>query len=297
MEKPFFTDEQINLAKRTFLSEFSDNDKATFIALCERTQLDPFAKEIYATRRFVKNPSTGVREPVLVPVTGIGGFRKIAHRSNEHAATGLVYFSPDAEAVEAGIWFEAWTRKEFPFAAKVNVWKRGETIPTTAVVTWDSYAQRDEKGYVVGFWAAKPDVMLGKVAEAVVLRKAFSPFCEGLYLAEEVGFAGMEAVQAGAEVAPVTEKNPRDPKVEPSTEAATAVREQSLRDLKTLIGGSRERMNAARSIFQRRKNLMPGQELDDLHEDVIMSALRRRKEFLKALERECRLLAVRQSAA
>jgi len=51
---PFLSEEEIALLKRTVLSKFPEDEQMTFIRICERTKLDPFSKQIHATKRYTK---------------------------------------------------------------------------------------------------------------------------------------------------------------------------------------------------------------------------------------------------
>ena len=57
----------------------------------------------------------------------------------------------------------------------------------TASALWMSYYPGDTQGYM---WRRFPLLMLGKVAEALALRKAFLAQLSGLYIAEEMAQAG-----------------------------------------------------------------------------------------------------------
>jgi hypothetical protein len=67
--------------------------------------------------------------------------------------------------------------------------RAGFPEPLYAVAHWHSYVQRDREGHPTRFWAAMPEVMLAKVAEALALRKAFPLELGGIHSAEELAHA------------------------------------------------------------------------------------------------------------
>lgn len=267
MSENYFTPEQVAIAKATFLSPFTPDEQSGFLALCERVQLDPFANEIYPV----------ARKDRLVPVTGIGGFRKIAHRSGEHDATEAVLFAASAEAVKANQWFEVWTEQGNPFAAKCAVWKRGSLHPTVAVVRWDCYNQGK------GLWLTKPDMMMAKVAEAVALRKAFSGL-NNLYVVEEIpedhgSVSGDESARSVSNTPVKSSERPAQPSV------------PLLDQLLDIVGNDPVRKAAALRVLERRKSLQPGQTFADLSEDMLQRILAKRNIFAAAIEKQLSVAA------
>jgi phage recombination protein Bet len=147
--------EQVKLIKATIAKGATDDELSLFLEICNRRQLDPFARQIY----FVKGVGT---------VTSIDGLRVNAERSKSYVPSDTTYqydkggnllsATVSAKKQVAGVWH---TISETAFLAE---FKQGSPI-----------------------WNRMPHVMLAKCAEARLLRRGWPEDTSGLYTQEEMG--------------------------------------------------------------------------------------------------------------
>jgi len=157
------------LVARTVAKGCSSDELSLFGAICKRTGLDPFARQIYAIKR----------GGVMTTQVSIDGARLVAQRSGEYAGqVGPFWCGAD------GVWVDVWLAKTPPLAAKVGVHRRGFEQTLFAVAIWSEYAQTQGN-----MWAKFPSVMLAKCAEMIALRRAFPAELSGLYSTEEMSQA------------------------------------------------------------------------------------------------------------
>lgn len=161
-------DKQIAALKQLGLASAPSGDLQVFLHFCQRTGLDPFARQIYMIARGGK----------FTIQSSIDGLRIVAQRSGNYGGqTAAEWCGAD------GVWKDVWLEKTPPLAAKIGVFYKDAPNATYAVAKWDSYAQSSP------IWSKMPDLMLAKCAEALALRKAFPNDLSGIYTGDEMGQA------------------------------------------------------------------------------------------------------------
>lgn len=184
---------------------------AQFLHVCQRTGLDPWARQIYIR---VQSGRANMQ-------TSIDGLRLVAQRA-AHADGHRLSYQPTEWCGPDGAWRDVWLADEPPAAARLTVTIGDAAYPAAA--RWAEY------GSDRGMWRRMPSLMLGKVCEALALRRACPADLSGLYTADEMAQADSPAPAA----------SPSRPHLDwqPITDviAAGATREQVLAAAGVILG-------------------------------------------------------------
>lgn len=166
-----FTPDQVQTIKDVYCKGLSNDEFKIFLFSCERTGLDPFAKQIYAVKRQDKK----LGREVMTIQTGIDGYRAIADRTGTYAPGQKPTFEYDkaGKVVSATAYVKKLT--------KDGSW---HTVESEAF--FDEYVQTTYDGRPMGMWNKMCRTMLAKCAEALALRKAFPSQLSGIYTNEEM---------------------------------------------------------------------------------------------------------------
>lgn len=207
-----FNSEQVQLIARTIAKGANADELALFIAVSEKTGLDPFTRQIYSVPRWDSRLRCEVRQIQV----SIDGARLVAQRSGEYAGQDGPYWCG-----EDGVWRDVWLSSKPPVAARVGVSRRGFVAPLYAVALWSEYCPRNKEGQPTGQWPKMPALMLAKCAEMLALRKGFPAELSGLYSAEEMAQAGGDAPAPSFAALPAAQETPQgDPAVDQAEEEA-----------------------------------------------------------------------------
>lgn len=168
---------QLELLKRTYAKGTTDDEFALYMNTAQRLKLDPFARQIYAVKRWDSNTKT----EVMATQVAIDGYRAVAEDTGEYDGREGPFWCGDDE-----IWKEVWVSAKPPTAAKVVVYRKGGSRGYVGVARYQSYVQKNKDGGPRATWATMPDVMLAKCAEAQALRAAFPKQLAGTNTPDEM---------------------------------------------------------------------------------------------------------------
>lgn len=160
-----FSPTDIELIKKTIAKEATNEELKLFLQICNRTQLDPFARQIFFVRR------GGIGQTTL----SIDGFRLVAERTGKYEGQAGPFWCG-----EDGQWTDVWLKSEPPLAAKVGVYRSGFREAVYSVANFSAYNAGSP------IWRKMPALMLAKCAESLALRRAFPMELSGLYTQEEM---------------------------------------------------------------------------------------------------------------
>ncbi len=195
--RPEYTGKQLDLIRRTVAADCTDDEFNLFFEAARRVGLDPFRKQIYAVVYSKDDP----KKRKMSIITGIDGFRAVAERSGKYRPSEgepeIVYDdrAKDLETNPLGI-----------ERAVVTVFKYGpdgQWHPLKGTAYWSEFAPlkeiwsngkpTGEFQLPFGNWRKMPRVMICKTAEAQALRKGWPEDLAGVYAAEEMDRATIDA--------------------------------------------------------------------------------------------------------
>lgn len=163
----------VQTVKDTVAKGATDLELKLFLQVAKRTGLDPFAKQIYCVKRW---DGTLQREVAQTQIS-IDGFRLIAERSGQYVPGRETTYTFDQDG------------KLESATAYIKKLAGGTWHEVAATAYYTEYVQKKKNGEVNPMWQRMPRVMLGKCAEALVLRKSFPAELSGLYTPDEMGQA------------------------------------------------------------------------------------------------------------
>lgn len=182
-----------------------------FAVACNRTRLDPFAKQIYAISRW----DSELGRNKMTIQTGIDGFRIIAERTGKYGGRmPFEWCGPD------GVWVDVWLKKEPPAAARARIIRKDWSEPIYAIARYSAYAQLKKDGSPTHMWKKMDAEQLAKCAEALGLRTAFPQELSGLYTEDEMDQLGNDEPVRAAPKSQPEQKQERKSTPPPATSNA-----------------------------------------------------------------------------
>lgn len=163
-----FNNEQINLIKNYLCKGITDDELKLFSAVCKKTGLDPFMKQIYAVKRKTKEGES------MTIQTSIDGYRLIAERTGKYAPGRESSYQYDKNGM---------------LISATSYVKKQTADGTWHEVAATAFYEEYKPAYSNQFWNSKQHIMLAKCAEALALRKAFPNELSGLYSDDEMAQA------------------------------------------------------------------------------------------------------------
>jgi phage recombination protein Bet len=164
-----FNTEQVALIKNYLCKGINDEELKLFSAVCKKTGLDPFMKQIYAVKR----------KDQMTIQTSIDGYRLIAERTGRYCPGRESTYVYDGDKL----------------VCATSYVKKQTSDGTWHEVAASAYFDEYKPAYSNQFWESKKHVMLAKCAESLALRKAFPNELSGLYSEDEMEQAQNTATQ------------------------------------------------------------------------------------------------------
>jgi hypothetical protein len=149
-----FSTQQVAVLRHLGVDGADEGDLDVFFHVVKRTQLDPFARQIYMIGRntYDQRQDRWVTKQTIQ--TGIDGYRLIGRRAADRARVKISVSAPEWAHLD-GTWRPVWVRDwGMPVAARVTITRDGE--PFTGVGLFDEYKQTKRNGELTSMWAQRP---------------------------------------------------------------------------------------------------------------------------------------------
>lgn len=188
-----FTQAQTALIWKTAAKDCNATEFDEFLHVCDRTNLDPLRRQIYA---LVYNKDNAAKRNMSI-IIGIDGYRAIAERTGTYRPND----KPTEFVYDEGLRGPANPLGIVSATVTVHKFSHGQWFPVVATAYWDEYApvateewgddpqtgKRKKFKLDVpklddsGKWAKMPRQMIEKCATAKAIRSGWPDFFSGLY--------------------------------------------------------------------------------------------------------------------
>jgi phage recombination protein Bet len=183
----------------------TDQELQLYLLDCQRLGVDPLHKLIHFTVRTDRN---GQRS--YTPIVSIDYLRMRAESSGKYAGSTDPVIERDADG------------RIIRAVATVRKLLNGTLCEYSASAYWASYAPTEEKKAFM--WNRFPELMIGKCAEALALRRGFPGELHGLYIMEELHQEEQDPqTKAGSVIEQIKQRATRERSVSPVTPPQTTV--------------------------------------------------------------------------
>jgi len=186
---PVIAESKLELLRDTYAKGATPQEFDLFVDVCNRLRLDPFARQIYAVKRW----NSDLKRQEMTPQVSIDGMRLTAERTGKYAGQ-----APPEWCGADGVWKDVWLSDKPPMAARVAVYRKDFAQPMYGTALYSEYVQTTKEGNPTKFWRTMPANQLAKCAESLALRKAFPNELSGVYSVDELAQADNERPQVHA---------------------------------------------------------------------------------------------------
>jgi phage recombination protein Bet len=171
-----FNHEQVDILKNSICKGATDEEFKIFLMACQKTQLDPFMRQIYAVKRW----DNRLKRETMTIQTGIDGYRLIAERTEKYAPGPKPTFEYDVNGnlVAATAYVKKMTMDGTWHVVEAEAYLDEYCQTITDKTTGEKKA--------IGMWSNMQRNQLAKCAESLALRKAFPAEMSGVYTKEEM---------------------------------------------------------------------------------------------------------------